>query len=87
MTRRRLLVPFLAPQISMAIGFLFLGGGALSFGTDNEAVAALVVALFPRLPDSTTDQRPHLQAFRHLYALAARKRVLKARARREGKRW
>lgn len=68
----------------MAIGFVFLGGGSLSFGTDDAAIAALVVALFPRLPDSTTDQRSHLQAFRHLYALAARRRLLKARPERQG---
>lgn len=64
--------------VSMAIGFLFLGGGSQSFGTDDAAIASLLIALFPRFPDFTSDQRSHLQAFRHLYALAARKRLLKA---------
>jgi hypothetical protein len=48
--------------VSMALGFLFLGGGARTFGTDDASVAALVVALFPRFPMSPTDQRCHLQA-------------------------
>lgn len=51
----------------------------MSFGTDDAAIAALVISLFPRLPDTTTDQRSHLQPFRHLYALAARSRLLKVR--------
>jgi len=47
--------------VSMALGFLFLGGGGRTFGTDDASVAALVVALFPRFPMSPTDQRCHLQ--------------------------
>jgi hypothetical protein len=45
----------------MALGFLFMGGGSLTFGTSPEAVAALVIALFPALPASTMDNRCHLQ--------------------------
>ena len=51
----------LLPQISLALGFLFLGAGQQTFSTSNEAVAALVVALFPRFPQSPGDQRCHLQ--------------------------
>ncbi|GAX79204.1 hypothetical protein CEUSTIGMA_g6644.t1 [Chlamydomonas eustigma] len=64
--------------LSMAMGFLFLGAGELTFSTSKEAVAALLVSLFPRLPTSTTDNRCHLQALRHLYALAAQPRCLTA---------
>lgn len=45
----------------MALGFLFMGAGTLTFGTSPEAVAALVISLFPRMPASTTDHRCHLQ--------------------------
>ncbi len=48
--------------ISMALGFLFLGAGAQTFATTNTAVAALLIALFPRFPRNTTDHRCHLQA-------------------------
>ena len=51
----------LLPQISLALGFLFLGAGQQTFSTSNEAVAALVVSLFPRFPQSPGDQRCHLQ--------------------------
>jgi hypothetical protein len=47
--------------LSMAIGFLFLGGGSRTFATNDAAVAALVIALYPRLPASTMDHRCHLQ--------------------------
>lgn len=48
-------------SVSMALGFLCLGGGAASFGTSNEAVAALLIALYPRLPSTPQDNRSHLQ--------------------------
>lgn len=57
--------------ISMALGFLFLGSGKQTFGTSNSAIAALLVALFPKFPQTPVDNRFHLQAFRHLYVLAA----------------
>lgn len=50
--------------IGMAIGFLFLGGGKMSFCTDNMSVASLLVALFPKFPQNTLDQRCHLQVSR-----------------------
>ena len=43
--------------IGMAMGFLFLGGGRATLCTSNEAIAALVIALYPRFPISTTDCR------------------------------
>lgn len=64
--------------ISMAIGLLFLGGGRLTLGTSKPALAALVAAIFPRFPLTPTDNRYHLQAFRHLYVLAAEARCLEA---------
>lgn len=47
--------------ISQAIGFLFLGAGNSTFQTSNEAIAALLISVYPRLPTTTTDQRCHLQ--------------------------
>ena len=64
--------------IASAIGFLFLGGGTMTFATDNASVAALWMATYPRFPQNASDNRCHLQAFRHLYALAARRRLLRA---------
>lgn len=49
-------------QVSMALGILFLGGGAASLGTSNAALAALLLALYPRLPTTPQDNRCHLQA-------------------------
>jgi len=45
----------------MSIGFLFLGGGCLTFATNNGAVAALLIALYPRFPTAPNDHRCHLQ--------------------------
>ena len=60
----------------MAIGALFLGGGTHTFGTSNRAVASLLCAFYPLLPTSVLDNRSHLQAFRHLWVLAAEPRCL-----------
>lgn len=62
----------------MAIGFVFLGGGRYTFSQDSLSIAALLMASFPRFPTSLTDNRCHLQAFRHLYVLAARHRCFEA---------
>ena len=64
--------------VGMAIGFLFLGGGRLTLGTSKPAIAALLAALFPRFPHDPRDCRYHLQAFRHLYALATEARCIDA---------
>ncbi|XXQ32085.1 Anaphase-promoting complex subfamily unit 1 C-terminal domain containing protein [Plasmodiophora brassicae] len=65
--------------LHMSIGLLFLGGGRSSLSTSSPAIAALVIALFPRFPMSTTDNRDHVQAFRHLYVLAVEPRYLETR--------
>jgi len=61
-----------------AIGFVFMGGGKYTFNQDPLSIAALLMAAFPRWPISLTDNRCHLQAFRHLYVLAARHRCVEA---------
>ena len=61
-----------------AIGLLFLGGGSYTLGRSPEDIAALVMAFFPRLPSTTSDNQHHLQALRHCYALAVEKRELRA---------
>jgi hypothetical protein len=60
----------------MAIGLLFLGGGTCTLGREPSDVACLVAALFPRFPENTSDNQNHLQACRHLYALAVRRKEL-----------
>ncbi|XP_059654080.1 anaphase-promoting complex subunit 1 isoform X2 [Cornus florida] len=60
--------------VSLAIGFLFLGGGMCTFSTSNSSIAALLITLYPRLPTGPNDNRCHLQAFRHLYVLATEAR-------------
>ncbi|KAK4750170.1 hypothetical protein SAY87_027619 [Trapa incisa] len=53
-----LLVSFLFPQISLAIGFfLFLGGGMRIFSTSNSSVTSLLITLYPRLPTGSNDNR------------------------------
>ena len=64
--------------IASAMGLLFLGGGRATLSRDNESIAALVLAFFPRYPNSTVDNRYHLQALRHLYVLAVDYRILDA---------
>ncbi|KAL6620059.1 hypothetical protein ACP70R_035198 [Stipagrostis hirtigluma subsp. patula] len=61
-------------MVSLAIGFLFLGGGTHTLSTRNSAIAALLIALYPRLPTGPNDNRCHLQAFRHLYVIATEPR-------------
>jgi anaphase-promoting complex subunit 1 len=61
-----------------AIGLLFLGGGTCTLGRSPEDIAALVLALFPRFPLTTSDNQHHLQALRHCYALAVVKRDIRA---------
>ncbi|CAE8701227.1 unnamed protein product, partial [Polarella glacialis] len=62
----------------MALGWVCLGGGRYTFDQEPLSIAALLMAAFPRLPTSLTDNRCHLQAFRHLYVLAARHRCVEA---------
>lgn len=54
----------------MALGFLFLGGCKYTLSRSPFAIASLIIALFPKFPIHSNDNRYHLQAFRHLYVLA-----------------
>lgn len=63
----------------MALGLLFLGGGSYTLGTSNLAIASLVLALYPLYPSDVTDNRSHLQAFRHFWVLAVEARCLVVR--------
>lgn len=63
----------------LAIGALFLGCGTVTFGTSNQAIAALLVSFYPMLPTSVGDNRSHLQAFRHFWVLATEQRCLVAK--------
>ncbi|KAL4816171.1 negative regulator of mitosis [Aspergillus spinulosporus] len=60
----------------MAIGMLFLGGGSYTLGTSNLAVASLICSLYPIFPTTVLDNECHLQAFRHLWVLAAEPRCI-----------
>ena len=62
----------------MAIGLLFLGGGTCTIGREPEDIAALVTAFFPRFPMTSSDNQFHLQALRHLYSLAVKRKELRA---------
>ena len=62
----------------IAIGLLFLGGGACTLGREPEDIAALVMSFYPRFPSTTSDNQYHLQALRNLYALAVKPRELRA---------
>jgi len=48
-------------------------------GNSDKAVAALMISLYPYFPQSFSDNRYHLQAYRHLYVLAVEPRCLSAR--------
>ncbi|KAJ5632974.1 hypothetical protein N7490_009313 [Penicillium lividum] len=60
----------------MAIGTLFLGGGSYTLGTSDLAVATLLCSFYPIFPTTVLDNKCHLQAFRHLWVLAAEPRCL-----------
>ena len=60
----------------MAIGTLFLAGGTATFGTSDLAIASLICAFYPLFPTEVQDNNVHLQAFRHLWVLAAEARCI-----------
>ncbi|XP_039313778.1 anaphase-promoting complex subunit 1 isoform X3 [Solenopsis invicta] len=60
----------------MALGLIFLGGGKYTLSNSPNAVAALIISLFPKFPTHSNDNRYHLQALRHLYVLAAEPRII-----------
>ena len=63
----------------LALGLLFLGKGRFTLGTSKLATAALMCAFYPAFPSSPACNRFHLQAFRHLWALAIEPRCLVAK--------
>jgi anaphase-promoting complex subunit 1 len=63
----------------MALGLLFLGGGRYTLGTSDAAIAAMVMAFFPRFHHVSSDNRTYLQALRHMWVLAVEPRCLIAR--------
>ncbi|KAJ2877516.1 Anaphase-promoting complex subunit 1 [Coemansia asiatica] len=70
----------------LALGMLLLGGGArFTISNSIESIAILLVALFPRYPQTYVDNREHLQAWRHLWALCVKPRCLLVRDVRNGR--
>lgn len=65
--------------LSMAIGVINLGKGRYTIGTNNSQMAALLIALYPRLSLHPNDNIYYLQPLRHLISLAAIPRVLEVR--------
>ena len=63
----------------MALGLLFLGKGRTTLGTSKVATAALFCAFYPVFPSCPSENRFHLQAFRHLWVLAVEPRCLSAK--------
>ncbi|KAJ1664368.1 Anaphase-promoting complex subunit 1 [Coemansia sp. RSA 1646] len=64
----------------MALGILFLGGGArFTISRSVDSIALLVIAFFPRFPQHYSDNREHLQAWRHLWSLCVEPRCLVVR--------
>lgn len=47
--------------ISMAIGFLFLGGSCCKFSGSPASTALLLLSMWPALPTHPHDNRCHLQ--------------------------
>ncbi|KAJ1750221.1 Anaphase-promoting complex subunit 1 [Coemansia sp. RSA 1821] len=64
----------------MALGLLFIGGGAqFTISNSTASIALLTIAFFPRFPQHYTDNNEHLQAWRHLWALCVVPRCLVVR--------
>ena len=60
--------------LGMCVGLLFLGSGLTTVGNSRLAAASLYCSFFPIFPLNSTDNRYHLQALRHLWALAVERR-------------
>jgi hypothetical protein len=56
--------------LQMAIGFLFLGNGSLTFGNGDFQIGCLLMSIYPVFPSHFSDNRHHLQVLRHYYVLA-----------------
>lgn len=66
--------------VHMSLGLLFLGGGRQTISSKAPGqLACLLVAFYPVWPRSSSDNQMHLQAFRHLWALAVEPRCLQVR--------
>lgn len=59
----------------MAIGFLFLGNGAFTFGNNNFQIACLLLSVYPIFPQKPNDNNYHLQVYRHFYVLAVERNM------------
>ncbi|EFH47427.1 hypothetical protein ARALYDRAFT_487351 [Arabidopsis lyrata subsp. lyrata] len=55
--------------VSLATGFLFLGGGMRTFSTNDGSLAMLLITLYPRLPSGPNDNRCHLQASKSFFSI------------------
>lgn len=62
--------------VNMAIGFLCLGKGNFSFNRNDLSIAALLISIYPHFPNSSNDNKCHLQALRHLYVLAVEQKYI-----------
>ncbi|EFC50559.1 predicted protein [Naegleria gruberi] len=62
--------------LSMSLGLLFLGGGRCSLSTNDRSIAALLCSIYPIFPQTTTDNRYHSQALRHMYILSTENRLI-----------
>lgn len=63
----------------MALGILFVGSGLFTLGSSDCAVAAMLLAFYPAFPSTSTENRAHLQAYRHLWTLAVEPRCLQVK--------
>ena len=61
---------------SMSIGFLFLGKGRFTLSNSMRSIACLYISLYPKMPYGASDNKCHLQALRHLWAMAVEDRCL-----------
>ncbi|KAI0633465.1 hypothetical protein C8Q77DRAFT_789189 [Trametes polyzona] len=64
---------------TISIGLIFLGGGRYTLGTSDASIACLIAAFYPRFPQTPSDNKAYLQAYRHLWVLAVEPRCLVAR--------
>ena len=67
-----LLIPLIIAFISMTNN-LYL---RYTLSCKEDAIAVMLCAFFPKFPTHSNDNRYHLQAFRHLYVLAAERRTV-----------
>ncbi|KAI6648581.1 Anaphase-promoting complex subunit 1 [Oopsacas minuta] len=60
----------------IALGFACLGNFQYSIRTSDDSIAYLLISLYPVFQNSSLKDIYHLQAFRHIYALALERRFL-----------